>query len=308
MSALPEANPVATPEPAPAPAQDKPVQAATQEAPAEAPVKTFFSKKAAKAETAPELPDVSKLSPELQNVYKSFQGDYTRKTQELAEMRKSWEAERESQMAAFKAEREGFQKSQEAILEAIRGRNPEAVPAANDPVSQIQALRAEGRYDEADKLMLDVVKQAALQEVAPIKAAAETQKLTATFQTTAINTVANNPVVAEYKDEVVKIFDAPTPQMQKIRAIALASPDNVQTFVPMVMNAIATEIHARNMEAQAQALRAELDTLKAKSSATKARMVPSSLVNTSGRSRETTGGGGGLAAALSRASEKLTGA
>lgn len=308
MSAVHEANPVATPESAPASVQGTPAPAPTQEAPAEAPVKTFFSKKAAKAETQPELPDVSKLSPDLQNVYKSFQGDYTRKTQELSEMRKSWEAERATEQAAFKAERDAFQKSQEAILEAIRGRNPQEQPQGNDPVSQIQALRAEGRYDEADALMLKVVKDAALQEVAPIKQAAETQKLTATFQTTALNTVSTNPVVAEYRDEVVKIFDAPTPVMQKLRSVALASPENVQTFVPMIMNAIATEIHAQKMEAQAMSLKAELDALKSKASVTKARSIPTRLVTSGGSSRETSGGGGGLAAALNRAETVLRGA
>lgn len=307
MSAIHEANPGATPAPAPAP-QGTPSPVTPQEAPAEAPVKTFFSKKA-KAETpAPESPDFSKLAPELQNAYKSFQGDYTRKTQELAEMRKSWETERESQMAAFKAEREAFQRSQEAILEAIRSRNPQEQPQTNDPVAQAQALRAEGRYDEADQIMADYIKQSVMNEVAPIKRDAEEAKLTSTFQATALNVVAQNPVVAEYKDEVVQIFDAPTPQMHKIRSVVCATPENVQAFVPMVMNAIATEIHARKMEVENAKMRAELDGYKAKASATKARMVPSSLVNTSGRSRETNGGGGGLSGALARALEKSQGA
>lgn len=303
MSALHEANPGVTPEPAPAP-QGTPTPATPQEAPAEAPVKTFFSKKAKAEPPAESLPDLSKLPPEMQNVYKSFQGDYTRKTQELAEMRKSWEGERESQMAAFKAERDAFQKSQEAILEAIRSRNPQEQPQTNDPVAQAQALRSEGRYEEADKLMADYIRQSVLNEVAPIKRDAETAKLTSTFQATAMNVVAQNPVVAEYKDEVVQIFDAPTPQMQKIRSVVCSTPENVQAFVPMVMNAIATEIHARKMEGQLTAMRAELDGYKSKAAATKARMVPSSLVNTSGRSRETNGGGGGLTGALARALEK----
>ena len=83
-----DATPVATPVEAPVSTPGTPSQAATPAAPvAEPQVKTFFSKKeAAKQEP---LPDMSKLSPEMQNVYKSFQGDYTRKTQELAEMRKS---------------------------------------------------------------------------------------------------------------------------------------------------------------------------------------------------------------------------
>jgi hypothetical protein len=309
MSANPVANPGVTPEPAPAPAQGTPTPATPQEAPAEAPVKTFFSKKAKAEESKESLPDISKLPPEMQNVYKSMQADATKKWQEIADQRKTWEAERATEQATLKAEREAFQRSQEAILEAIRGRsNPQDAAAPTDIKAQIAALRAEGRYDEADQVMLDAVKQAAMQEVAPIKREAETQKLQSTFQATAINVVASNPVVAEYKDEVVKIFDAPTPVMQKLRSVALASPENVQTFVPMILNAIATEIHAQRMEAQATSLRTELDSLKSKASATKARSIPARLVTSGGTSRETTGSGGGLASALARAETALRGA
>ena len=303
MSALPEVvTPAATPDPAPT--QGTPAPAAAPAAPAAEPqVKTFFSKKE-KAETPASAPDFSKLSPDLQNAYKSMQGDYTRKTQELAEMRKSFESQQES----LKAERETMQRNQEAFLEAIRGRSQEAQPQGQtDPASQVQALRAEGRYDEADKLMLDIVKQAALEQVAPIKRDAETAKLTSTFQATAMNVVASNPVVAEYRDEVVKVFDAPTPQMQAIRRVALSSPENVQTFVPMILNAIATEIHARTTETQLNTVRAELETIKAANAKNRARSVPSSLIQSSGVSRETNGGGGGLSGALARALEKSQG-
>jgi len=304
MSANPVANPGVTPEPAPAPAQGTPTPATPQEAPAEAPVKTFFSKKAEKKEESSPL-DLSKLSPDMQNVYKSMQGDYTRKTQELAEMRKQFESEQ----ATLKAEREAMNRNHDALMEAIRGRVPEGQqPNAADPMAQVQALRDEGRYKEADELFLNLARQAAESQIAPIKKEAETQKLQSTFQATAINVVASNPVVAEYKDEVVKIFDAPTPVMQKLRSVALASPENVQTFVPMILNAIATEIHAQRMEAQATTLRAELDSIKSKASATKARSIPARLVTSGGTSRETTGGGGGLAAALSRAETALRGA
>lgn len=305
MSANPQvATPAATPEPAPAPAQGTPAPAAAPAAPASEPqVKTFFSKKA--EGTKAEQPDFSKLSPELQNAYKSMQGDYTRKTQELADMRREFEG----QQATLKAEREAMQKSQEAILEAIRNRTPaEGAPQPTDIPSQIQALRDEGRYREADLLFADFVKQAALQEVAPLKQQAETDRLQSAFTKTAMNVVTTNPVVAEYRDEVVKVFDAPTPIMQKLRSVALASPENVQTFVPMILNAIATEIHARTLESRLE----EMATAKAKSiveaGRAKARSVPPSLVSSAGVSRETRGEGGGLDGAIKRAMEKLQGA
>ena len=304
MSANPQvATPAATPEPAPAPAQGTPAPAAAPAAQQEPQVKTFFSKKGKTEPSAEAPPDFSK-SPELEKAYKSMQGDYTRKTQELAEMRRSFESEQ----AALKAEREAMQRNHDALMEAIRGRAPEGQPAQpNDPVSQVQALRAEGRYEEADKLMLDYVQKVAQEQVAPIRRDAETAKLQSTFQATAMNVVASNPVVAEYRDEVVRTFDAPTPTMQKLRAVALSSPENVQTFVPMIMNAIATEIHARTLEAKLD----QMAEAKAKSivegQRAKARSVPPSLVPSSQMSRDTRGEGGGLAGALSRAANKLQG-
>lgn len=305
MSAVVEATPLATPAEAPVSTPGTPPPAATKEAPPPEPqVKTFFSKKAAAEKPQDALPDLSKLSPEMQNVYKSFQGDYTRKTQELAEMRKSFEGQQES----LKAEREAMQRNHDALMEAIRGRGQEKAPdGQTDPVTQVQALRAEGRYDEADKLMLDYVKQAAMEQIAPMKREAETAKLQTTFQATAMNVVSQNPVVAEYKDEVVKIFDAPTPQMQAIRRVALSSPENVQAFVPMILNAIATEIHARTLESRLDQMAEAKAKAMVDGQRARARSVPTSLVNSSGISRETNGGGGGLAGALSRAAEKLQG-
>src|ERR1700690_1079743 len=224
MSANPVATPAATPEPAPAPAQGTPAPAAAPAAPAREPqVKTFFSQKGKTEPPAEAPPDFSK-SPEMDKAYKSMQGDYTRKTQELADMRRSFESEQ----GALKAEREAMQRNHDALMEAIRGRGVQT-PAAQttDPVAQVQALRSEGRYEEADKLMLDYVQKVAQEQVAPIRRDAETAKLQSTFQATAMNVVAQNPVVAEYRDEVVKLFDAPTATMQKLRSIALSSPENV---------------------------------------------------------------------------------
>jgi hypothetical protein len=305
MSANPVANPGVTPEPAPAPAQGTPTPATPQEAPAEAPFKTFYTPKKAekKEESAPF--DVSKLSPDMQNVYKSMQGDYTRKTQELAEMRKTFESEQ----ATLKAEREAMQRNHDALMEAIRGRTPEATPPnPEDPMSQIQALRAEGRYDEADKLMMDVVKQAALAEVAPIKQAAEAKDKMSTFTSSAMNVIATNPLVAEYRDDVLKVLDAATPQMHAIRQVMLQSPETIKFFTPLVMESIAQSIRAPKADAEILALRSQLEELKAKTNTAKARSVPARLVTSSGVSRETTGGGGGLAAALSRAETALRGA
>lgn len=307
MSANPEATPLATSEQAPV-QPGTPAPAAMPEATQGEPqVKTFFSKKA-KAEAPREpLPDISKLPPEMQNVWKSFQADYTKKREEDITARKEWEAQRAQEQSALKTEREAMQRSQDAILEAIRGRAPAEGVGPADPLSQVQALRAEGRYEEADKLMLDYVQKVAQEQVAPIRRDAEAAKLQSTFQATAMNVMASNPVVAEYKDYVVGVFDSATPVMQKLRSVALSSPENVQAFVPMILNAIATEKHAQVLEASNAQLQEQIKKLSETNSRAKARSVPPSLVTSSGMSRETQGSGGGLAGALSRASEKLQG-
>jgi hypothetical protein len=305
---LPEvATPAANPAPAPAaPAQGTPAPAAVTEAPqAEPQVKTFFSKKKEAEKPAEAPPDFSK-SPDLEKAYKSMQGDYTRKTQELAEMRKSFEGEQ----ATLKAEREAMQRNHDALMEALRGRTQQPTdgqPAnPQDPMSQVQALRNEGRYEEADKMFLDLARKVAEDQVAPIKQAAKVQELVATFTNVATQAREMNPVVKEHWNDVQAVWDSNTPQIQLLRNIVLSSPQNMQTFVPLVFESIAKSRQLDKVEPAYEAALSKIAQLEAKLGTQQARRVPPSLVTTSQVSRETSGGGGGLNGAMERAQQKLS--
>lgn len=306
MSANPQvATPAATPEPAPAPVQGTPAPAAVPAAQPEEPqVKTFYSKKVAEAPKEPPF-DASKLPPDLQGVYKSMNGDYTRKTQELADMRRSIESEQ----GVLKAEREAMQRNHDTLMEALRGRTAEAQPSSpQDPMAQIQALRNEGRYEEADKLFLDLAKQTAEAQVAPLRQEAQTQKNFALFNNVSNTTKESFPVVKEHWDYVKQTWESNTPTMQAVRRLATASPEMIQFFTPLAMVSIANEAQLKKLEPAYQSLHEENVKLKERLGVTKARAVPSSLVSTSGASRETRGEGGGLDGAIKRAMDKLQGA
>lgn len=309
MSANPVATPAATPEPAPAPAQGTPAPAAAPAAPQSEPqVKTFFSKKAAEApkETPP---DLSKLPPELQNAWKSMQGDATRKWQEISDARKAWEGERERERAEIKAEREAMQRNHDLLMEAVRGRNaPDGSTGQPDPIAQVQALKDEGRYDEAMKLEIELVKQAALAEVAPLRQEAQTQKNFAMFNNVREATKEQFPVVKEHWDYVQQTWEANTPTMNAVRTLATASPEMIRFFTPLAMVSIANEAQLKRVEPAYTAAVEKITQLEAKLAKYQARSVPPSLVSSSQVSRETSNGKGTLEERVRQSLEQLRGA
>ncbi len=103
--------------------------------------------------------DPNKLSPELQAIYRNMQGDYTRKSQQLAEERKTWESERarykdvedkfktlEQQVGQYQKQLNGWQQwtpflqrvSQPGMMERV-----EAALKGEEPKPQGQAKTAE---------------------------------------------------------------------------------------------------------------------------------------------------------------------
>lgn len=259
----------------------KPAPGATQEPTQEAPVEVpqFFAKKK-EAET-PAF-DPSKLPPELQAMYKSMQADYTKKTTEAAELRR----QSEERNAKLDEERRVMLESQKALIEALKGRTPAPEAGANDPMAQIQALRDEGRHAEADQLLINVTRQLQEAQMEPIKKEAELNLLKTTFRDTTSEVMTANPVVQRYKDDVVKVFDGNSPVMQTLRPYLLRDAQSIRTFVPLVLNAIATELHAKAMEENFnKAVDAKVEKVLSERRSTASR-VPPRLVETGGVSKE----------------------
>src|ERR1035441_1196549 len=157
---------------------------------------------APKKEAAPSL-DWSTLSEDERKNGYLRQQDYTKKTQEVAEQRRVQEAE-------FTARREEFERFAKVLTEQRGGTVPPATDASTDPMTKIQALRDEGNYAEADKLLLQTVSTLAQQQVEPIKKEAEVQRLQATFQNVTQEAMAN-PLVHHYAKEVAQVFDSNAP-------------------------------------------------------------------------------------------------
>jgi hypothetical protein len=95
-----------------------------------------------------------------------------------------------------------------------------------------------------------------------------------------------NPVVQRYREDVVKVFDGDSPVMQTLRPYLLQNAQSIRTFVPLVLNAIATELHAKALEENFEkAVNARVaQTLDARR--TTAGRVPSRLVETGGTTKE----------------------
>jgi hypothetical protein len=218
--------------------------------------------------------DPTKLSPELQDSYKSMQADYTRKTQELSEQRKSLLDERE--------------KFLEKAMLALQPKEPktEATPATN-PLEQIKQLRDEGRHDEADQLLFEASERAALERVSGLEKAAKLSEMKATFRDVLTDTTMNNKVVGFYKDDVAKIFDQQTPVMEEIRRELLKSPERMKMLVPPVLDMIARAVHGQRLEREMDArIKAGIEAGIAAEKA-KAGKVPAKLVESSQGARET---------------------
>jgi len=231
--------------------------------------------------TEPEQPkkeavgiDPTKLSPELQELYKSMQGDYTRKTQELAEERKSLLAERE--------------KFLEKALAALQPKEATpAAPAPTNPLEQIRQLREEGRHDEADQLLFEASEKAALERVSGLERNAKIAEMKATFRDTLTETTMNNKIVAAYKEDVAKVFDQQTPVMEEFRKEILKTPERIKTWLPTVLDLIGRAVHAQKLEREFDArIKAGIEAGIAAEKA-KASKVPAKLVESSQVSRET---------------------
>jgi predicted RecB family nuclease len=174
-------------------------------------------------------------------------------------------------------------------------------------MAQIQALRDEGRYQEADQLFVKHVEQLADERIKPIEARANADRQVAAFQKLAVDTLTTNPKVREYHQQVIQRWDAPTPEMQAIRADILSTPERMQHYLPMVLDYFALEEHAKALEQNMEKVVESRVKAAMESNRAKARSIPPSLVNTSGVSRETKGSGGGLQGAFERALAKVAG-
>ncbi len=251
---------------------------------AERPVPQFFSKP--KVEEKPQEPslDWKALSEEERQKGYLRQQDYTRKTQEVAEQRRVQEAE-------FAARREEFERFAKLLSErtAPVGQTTPEGGQPLDPMARVQALRDEGNYAEADKLLLQTVSELAQQQVEPIKKEAEVQRLQATFQNVTNEAMAN-PLVKQYAKQVAEVFDSNAPVVQEFRAFALASPERMKAMIPAFTYLLATEQHAKALEANfekrvEEGIRTGID--QRRNAAAK---VPGRVVESSGASRETATG------------------
>lgn len=275
----PPANPAPAPEATPAPAKPAPgaPPEPTQDAPVEMP--RFFSRK--REDGGKPAPfDPAKLTPELQEQYKLMQGDYTRKTQEAAALRK----EAEEMRVKLDAERQTLM---ETLRDAVKLRQgPETPPNPEaDVLAQIQTLRDEGRHAEADALLRQAIAQEAQAAIAPLKKEADLNLMKTAFRDTSSDVILNNPVVARYKDDVVKVFDGDSAVMQTLRPYILQSEQSIRTFVPLVLNAIATELHARTLEENFdQRVESEVKA-RLEGRRTAAGRVPARLVESGGSSK-----------------------
>lgn len=213
--------------------------ASTEPAKADGPP-TFFTKKG-----EPPAFDPAKLPPELQPVYKSMQADATRKWEEAAQMRR----EVEERQAKFDEERRLMMEGQKTLIEALQKSRPEEANGATPTIKeQIQQLRDEGRFAEADELVLQYVDKVAEEKAAPFVAESQKNLIKTTFRDTLSEVRMNNPVAAHYWDQVSQIFDGNAPEIVAMRQAVLSSPQAMKQFLPMAIDYIASRQHAATLE------------------------------------------------------------
>lgn len=270
-----------------------PTGTAVAEAPAanpstpEAPVGTekapeipfFFRKPTQAKEEAPGV-DPSKLPPDLQTLYKSMQADYTRKTQDLSQQRKEFEAK----MSAFEESQRMFREylDRSAIRQA-----PTQTEQQGDVAAQIQTLRDEGRHQEADAILLQLMKTQAEAQIQPLKAQAEMEARQATFRNIVSDLKLNDPLMKAYGPEVAKVFDSPDPFWSQARQDILGDSSRMKMYLPFALRAIAIEQHAQRLEHnfESEVTRRVDERLKAERA--KANGVPARLVESGSASRDT---------------------
>src|ERR1017187_204875 len=236
---------------------------------------------APKKEAAPSL-DWSTLSEEERKNGYLRQQDYTKKTQEVAEQRRVQEAE-------FTARREEFERFAKVLTEQRGGTVPPATDASTDPMTKIQALRDEGNYAEADKLLLQAVSTLAQQQVEPIKQEAEVQRLQATFQNVTQEAMAN-PLVHHYAKEVAQVFDSNAPVVQEFRQFALSSPERMKAMIPAFTYLLACEQDMKALRANQKTAIEEGIKTGIEARRTAANKVPGRVVESAAQARETATG------------------
>jgi hypothetical protein len=214
--------------------------------------------------------DWSKQSPEAQALRKELLGDYTRKTQELSEMRKASIEEREKFLAQ--------------ALDRLAPKKEE--PAVADPRETIRQLREEGRHEEADAMVLELSEKIATEKVAGLEKQAQINNLKTTFRDTVSDVNLNDKVVGAYKDQVAQVWDSDHPVMKEIRGLAVSSPERIKTIVPAVMHFLAVEKHAISLENRMNAAIKSGIEAGIKAEKDKAAGIHGSLVPSGGTSRE----------------------
>jgi hypothetical protein len=240
----------------------------------------FFHKK-----EKPEAVDLSTLDPtkipaDVLPFYKGMQGDYTRKTQALAEERKKLEGE----MAAIGETR----KMLETFLSTVaHGKTDAPAPAAApDLMEEIKALRENGEHGLADQKLMEFWKEQQQLATEPLRKDAEVKNLQATFRETATATMMNDPLVKQYGEYVVKTFDSDNPIMNRLRKDVLSSPERVKFYTPMIMRMLGYEAHIQNLE---NALETRVESLVAeriKAERAKAAGLPAKLVSSGATTKE----------------------
>ena len=235
----------------------------------------FFQKPSREAKAEEVHVDPSKLPPELQPFYKSMQADYTRKTQEAAEMRRTLESERKS-----------FEDSQRMFREYLDrtvAKPEQQVNQQTDVASQIRNLREEGRHDEADAILLQVAQSQAQAQLDPLRQQAEVANRQATFRDIVSDLKLSNPVVATYGKEIAQVFDSP--EMSKLRGAILGSSDAMKDFLPMTLDLIGARIHAARLERDFPEMVEREVAKRLATERSKAMGVPARLVESGGSSR-----------------------
>ena len=290
---------------APAPATGTPAPAA---APSPAPAKTepepaptlFFHRKENKEAVDLDTLDPTKLPPELLSIYKSMQADYTKKRQVDSDFRKQLDAEK----AAVAETRKMLD---EFLSKVAQGRTETPAPdAAPNVMEEIKLLRENGDHEAADRKLMEFWNEQQKAATEPLRKDAELKNLQATFRDTATKTMMNDPIVQQYGDYVQKVFDADTPQMNRLRQDILSSPERVKFYTPIVMRFLGYEAHIQNLE---NTLATKVDSLVAeriKSERAKALGLPQKLVSSGATSQAGERPRMGLEESIRAAVETLT--
>lgn len=299
---VPDTPAPARPDNAPAPAAAQPAAVAPEPVEPEVP-KFFHRPEPAKAATAAEdefTPDLAGLPPEalakVEEIKRGFQSAATRKFQAIADEKRKWEEERKTQL--------------DRISDLLdRASKPAATPEPKEtpstepnPMELVKQLREEGRSDEAEEMFLKILDDRQKQLMEPIRQEREREQRINTFIEVKDAAFAS-PMVKRYEKAVTEVWDSGTPIMQAIRKEILATPERIKTFVPMVFQLIATEQHAKFLEANMEKI--VENRVKAEFARTKG--IPSSLVEKNGQPKETKFETNNRRAAVQKAWEQLTG-